>query len=658
MPLCSYSSVIHLVSRRPATAFTRNEDTGESTLSTHDDVFVIGSDGGDVRQLTPDKDGRSLGQPTWSLDGRQLAYEPAESVQSAVPSRYGDLSLSAMTDLGVSSSDARPGLRSGLVTRTDGRSSSSRRESADAGWRTRRLVIDLDTGAERQLRRRHRVSSRPARPGRPTARGLRFAVRLTRRTTVWRASTSMKRDGPGNGRSSRTSCSPMRGTAWPGARRQDDRVRDVVVDRMHLDLAARCRQRLGPTSDLLHAPARGDRGACLAACTWHRRLSQDFNYCSAPQWVDQQRLSPDELISLAREQVESATDFTVAVEEEFAILDPEYLDSPIGRGRRRRRPAGRLSRRPRRRADASEVESRRGSRSRRGRAGGDRRAAASSGPRRADGPPARSDGNASVGRTGRSSGSSTPHYRRNDQLLRYVVWRNNTFGLARPRRDQRARPRDRGHAGLRLPPSSSRSRRARRSSRGQQRAPLARTHLHALLPSLWRARRLRVVGRVRGFVRFLYDTARSPSTRSCGGRRPISRSRRSDPDLDGSPRCPRRSRSQLSRPRSPPGSPTRRRGRARRAAASSLHRGDFWRAIRYGRPGELINFERREAIPAPAARGAHGLVLPVAEEIGAAPSLGAARRKPLERQIERFESGAQLEEIYAEQVRATEAIGG
>ena len=23
----------------------------------------------------------------------------------------------------------------------------------------------------------------------------------------------------------------------------------------------------------------------------------------------------------------------------------------------------------------------------------------------------------------------TPHYRRNDQLLRYVVWRNNTFGL-------------------------------------------------------------------------------------------------------------------------------------------------------------------------------------------------------------------------------------
>ena len=41
---------------------------------------------------------------------------------------------------------------------------------------------------------------------------------------------------------------------------------------------------------------------------------------------DGQRLSPDELIALARSQFESATDFTVAVEEEFAILDPESLD--------------------------------------------------------------------------------------------------------------------------------------------------------------------------------------------------------------------------------------------------------------------------------------------------------------------------------------------
>src|SRR5918997_4135714 len=40
---------------------------------------------------------------------------------------------------------------------------------------------------------------------------------------------------------------------------------------------------------------------------------------------DDDRLSPDEQIRSAREAYESAQDFTVAVEEEFAILDPETL---------------------------------------------------------------------------------------------------------------------------------------------------------------------------------------------------------------------------------------------------------------------------------------------------------------------------------------------
>jgi len=51
-------------------------------------------------------------------------------------------------------------------------------------------------------------------------------------------------------------------------------------------------------------------------------------------------------------------------------------------------------------------------------------------------------------------------------------------------------------------------------------------------------------------------------------------------------------------------------------------------------------------------------ILPAAEEIGAAPYLALPERNAAERQIERFESGAALEEIYAEQVKATEAIGG
>ena len=41
---------------------------------------------------------------------------------------------------------------------------------------------------------------------------------------------------------------------------------------------------------------------------------------------DQQRLTPDEQIRFAHDAYEGGTDFTVAVEEEFAILDPETLE--------------------------------------------------------------------------------------------------------------------------------------------------------------------------------------------------------------------------------------------------------------------------------------------------------------------------------------------
>ena len=40
---------------------------------------------------------------------------------------------------------------------------------------------------------------------------------------------------------------------------------------------------------------------------------------------DEQRLSPDEVIRGARESFDSGQDFTLAVEEEFALLDPETL---------------------------------------------------------------------------------------------------------------------------------------------------------------------------------------------------------------------------------------------------------------------------------------------------------------------------------------------
>src|SRR3954467_12034689 len=41
---------------------------------------------------------------------------------------------------------------------------------------------------------------------------------------------------------------------------------------------------------------------------------------------DEQRLSPDEQLAFAREQFDGGRDLTLAVEEEFALLDPETLD--------------------------------------------------------------------------------------------------------------------------------------------------------------------------------------------------------------------------------------------------------------------------------------------------------------------------------------------
>jgi carboxylate-amine ligase len=86
---------------------------------------------------------------------------------------------------------------------------------------------------------------------------------------------------------------------------------------------------------------------------------------------------------------------------------------------------------------------------------------------------------------------------------------------------------------------------------------------------------------------------------------------------------------------------------------------NFWRAIRFGLSGELLDFAR--GTPIPARRRIEELiewVQPAAQEIGASPYLAVPERNAAERQIERFEDGATLQEIYAEQVGATERIGG
>ena len=147
---------------------------------------------------------------------------------------------------------------------------------------------------------------------------------------------------------------------------------------------------------------------------------------------DAQTLSPEEQLRTAREQYEQARDLTLAIEEEFAILDPETL-SLTNRFEELQAAAkgtpleehlvGELI--------ASEVEVRTG------RCDDFEEAAAKLGERRTQLAELAGSIGVTLGATGTHPWSpwqeqriiDTPHYRRNDELLRYVVWRNNSFGL-------------------------------------------------------------------------------------------------------------------------------------------------------------------------------------------------------------------------------------
>ena len=378
---------------------------------------------------------------------------------------------------------------------------------------------------------------------------------------------------------------------------------------------------------------------------------------------DSQRLSPGEQLALAREQFEAAADFTVAVEEEFAVLDPETLDltnrfeelqaaaqgTPL-----EEHLVGELI--------ASEVEVRTG------RCDTFEEAAARLGERRSQLHELADEVGVGLAATGTHPWSpwqeqriiDTPHYRRNDEILRYVVWRNNSFGL---------------HVHVAV--------------NGPDRAVMVCNGLRNFLPELLalsasspfvenvnsglHSARTQIFTRpfprcgipdfyegwdgFERYVRFLYDTRSidehtqlwwsvrphlafpTVEIRICDGQ----------PDL-----AEARSLAALCY------ALTARIARAideREPLPYFEHRlieENLWRAIRYGLSGELIDLATGEVRPARAhLERLVEWVLPVAEELGCADHLAIPAANAAERQIARHADGASLHEIYAEQVDAS-----
>ena len=373
---------------------------------------------------------------------------------------------------------------------------------------------------------------------------------------------------------------------------------------------------------------------------------------------DEQRLPPDQLIRASREAFDAGTDFTVAVEEEFAVLDPETHDL-VNRFEELQAAAkgtaleehlvGELI--------ASEVEVRTG----RCETWAD--ASARMGERRAQLVELADDLGIALAATGTHPWASwkdqriidTPHYRRNDELLRYVVWRNNTFGLHVHVGIEGADRAIRTFSTLRnyLPELLALSASSPFVEDVNSGLHSARTEIFTkMFPRCGVPDSYASWAEWEEYVSFLYAT-RSISehtqiwwsvrphlayptveTRICDGQPTLEEARslaafiyaltcrvaRALDDGEPLPDFPHR-----------------------------LIEENFWRAIRWGMSGELIDLATGDVRPAREhLERLADWVAPVAEELGVPLAIPATNSA--ERQIARLEEGATLREIYAEQV--------
>jgi glutamate---cysteine ligase / carboxylate-amine ligase len=383
---------------------------------------------------------------------------------------------------------------------------------------------------------------------------------------------------------------------------------------------------------------------------------------------DAQRLTPAEQIRFAREQYESAQDLTLAVEEEFAVLDPatlsltnrfEELQAAAKGTPLEEHLVGELI--------ASEVEVRTG------RCGDFEEAAARIGERRAQLFELADALGVALAATGTHPWSpwqeqriiDTPHYRRNDELLRYVVWRNNTFGLH-------------VHVAINGPDRAIAVCNALRNFLPELLALSASspflegvdTGLHSARTEIFTRMfpRCGVPDPYDGwdgferYVRFLYDTGSiDEHTQIWWSVRPHLafptveiRICDAQPDL-----AEARSLAAFCYALTVRIARAIDEGEALPSHPHRLIEENFWRAIRYGLSGEFIDLSSSEVRPTRVhLERLTEWVLPVAEELGFASYLTIPAANAAERQIARHEAGATLEEVYAEQVRPKEPVSG
>jgi carboxylate-amine ligase len=259
----------------------------------------------------------------------------------------------------------------------------------------------------------------------------------------------------------------------------------------------------------------------------------------------------------------------------------------------------------------------------------------------------------------------TPHYRRNDEYLRYVVWRNNTFGLH-------------VHVGIKGADRAVRVSTLMRNALPELLALSASSPFVEDVYSGLHSARTQIFTRTfprcgvpdpfsgwqeyADFVRLLYATGSiSEHTQLWWSVRPHLayptvevRICDAQPDLAEAQslaalayalvvRCARG----LDEGEHLPIYPHR------------LIEENLWRAIRYGLGGEMIDLATGEVRSTRAA--VEELIessLPIAAELGVASLLSIPAANAAERQIARHDEGAPLREIYAEQVCPKEPVGG